>query len=513
MPDEIFELRSDLLASLLRFTQFFYKLRTGRDFLIVHPTGRENRYITLCRELTNAFKLKYNRLYINICPGSGKSEICRHFVAYCLAYYPDCKFLYVSFSEARAVESTAIIKDIIELPAYKRLFGVKIHPDFASKSNFKTTAGGQVVAFGSGGSITGGDAGLPGLDRFSGCLIIDDFHKPDEVISDTLRQAPINNYKNTLQYRPRSSKVPIIAIGQILHEQDIFNFFEKEDGHKWHSVVLQSRDPAGNILCPEIYPKEYLDELERTSPYDFAAQHQQKAQPAGGGIFKPEWFPILEKEPKILATFITGDTAETDKTYNDRTVFSFWGLYKIIQREVESDMYALHWLDCVELNVEPKDLEGEFWAFYRTCMSHQVKPGLIAIEKKSTGTTLLSVLKTVQGLEVHDIDRNNTIHKAVRFLKMQPYIAKGQISIPQYGKHKDMVLEHMRKITVNNSHRWDDIADTVADACQIALIDQVLIHKYITKPNQDNATASVIMAKSQQIAALRKQAFGERRFV
>ena len=44
-------------------------------------------------------------------------------------------------------------------------------------------------------SITGFDAGLPGLDRFSGAIIYDDAHKPDEATSDVMREAVIENYK------------------------------------------------------------------------------------------------------------------------------------------------------------------------------------------------------------------------------------------------------------------------------------------------------------------------------
>ena len=36
----------------------------------------------------------------------------------------------------------------------------------------------------------------------------------------------------------------------------------------------------------------------------------QNPVPAGGGIFKKDWFVDLLVEPKIIASFITADTAE-----------------------------------------------------------------------------------------------------------------------------------------------------------------------------------------------------------
>jgi hypothetical protein len=48
----------------------------------------------------------------------------------------------------------------------------------------------------------------------------------------------------------------------------------------------------------------------------------------------------------------------------------------------------------------------------------------------------------------------------------------------------------MSKITANETHRWDDIADTAADAIKIALIDKTIIS------SQVNAVDYTQMAKS-----------------
>ena len=55
-----------------------------------------------------------------------------------------------------------------------------------------------------------------------------------------------------------------------------------------------------------------------------------------------------------------------------------------------------------------------------------------------------------------------------------------------------MCLNHMRKITLNDSHRFDDIADTHCDAIKLALIDQIIPKTYI---NQDNLANDVITGK------------------
>jgi len=226
-PD-IQQYKIQLLGSLLLFTKTFFKLYTGREFNISTPQSREPHQITICKTLTDIFYLKNLRLYINIPPGHGKSTFLTYFVAWAFAHYPDCQFLYISYGQELAAKHTANIKAIMQMPTYQQLFGVKIDPNSSAKDDFATNYGGRVKAFGSNGSITGQDAGLPGEERFTGCVIMDDMHKPGEVFSDRMREYVMQNYGYTIQPRPRSPIVPMVAIGQRLHEDDIFNMPELE---------------------------------------------------------------------------------------------------------------------------------------------------------------------------------------------------------------------------------------------------------------------------------------------
>ncbi len=152
---------------------------------------------------------------------------------------------------------------------------------------------------------------------------------------------------STLQSRINSPGLtPIIFIGQRLHEDDLgAKLINGYDGYEWPSVILKALDEAGNAICPRMHTTEQLKIMEKSMPYEFAAQYQQNPMPAGGALFKPEDFVILDETPKnIVSTFITVDTAETEKTYNDATVFSFWGLYKIPELEHETDVWGLHWI-------------------------------------------------------------------------------------------------------------------------------------------------------------------------
>lgn len=482
--NDLLEYKLKLLGSPLFFTQVFYKLRTGRDFEITEPIGRESHFITISKSLKKVFNGDVQKLIINIPPRYGKTEMLIHFVAWSMARHPDSNFIYVSYSHTLAKRQTQTIREIINLPFYKKMFGVEICPDSSAKDNFKTTQGGIVYGVGSEGAITGFGSGINNCERFGGCIVIDDIHKPNEVTSDTIRQSTNEWYFTTLQSRLNNPKTPIIYIGQRVHEDDLAANLIKTN--EWGKIIIPSIDAVGNALNPKMHSKEVLLKMKEQNPYVFSAQYQQDPQPSGGGIFKPEWFYLMDEEPEVLTTFITADTAETDKDYNDATVFSFWGIHKIKHGNDDTDILGLHWIDCVELRVEPKDLQKEFMQFYSNCMRYKVKPSLIAIEKKSTGTTLLSVLSNYQGLQLHNIDRTKASrNKTDRYLEIQQYLASKRVSLPRYSNHTNMCIEHCRKITANASHRFDDIADTLYDAVKIGLIENYLFSNFIHQDTSD----------------------------
>lgn len=465
-----------LRGSFLLCTQFFYEHVTGRQFVVSVPQGRESHHITVARALTQVARLQILREIINLPPGSGKSTFLCMWIAWCWATYPDANFLYISYSHELAAKHTAFIRSIVSSRLYQYLFDVHIDSQSRAKDSFKTLDGGSIKAFGSGGAITGQDAGLPNLERFSGAVILDDAHKPDEAHSEPMRNRVITNYDETIRQRCRGVNVPIIYIGQRVHEADLTDFFlSGRDVDEWHTTILKGLDDAGNALYPEMMPKEKLLLLQEKSPYVFASQYQQNPMPAGGALFKTDWFVLLDDEPDCLATFITADTAETDKSWNDATAFSFFGIYEIETLGRKTGELGLHWIDCVELRIEPKDLRAAFIDFYANCVRYKTPPSVAAIEKKSTGVTLLSTLQEMRGLQIRQIERNsNSGSKTQRFLNMQPIVASKKVSVTRRAKHAPKCIEHMGKITANDTHRNDDIADTLSDGVQLGLIEKTI---------------------------------------
>lgn len=499
-------LKAQLQGSFLLFVQTFYPLLTGREFIISKPQGRESHFVTIARELVKCARLETSRLVINVPPGHGKSALLSFWVAWTMASHPDSKYLYISYSHTLAASHTDTIRRIMMLPQYRSLFDVNLRSDSKAKDFFQTMQGGAVGAFGSSGAITGRDAGLPGLERFSGALIIDDAHKPDEVHSDLVREGVLQNYRETIQQRVRGINVPMIFIGQRLHEADLAAYLlNGDDGSEWRRVILKAIDEAGNALYPEAFPLKMLEIKRERDIYVFASQFQQDPQPAGGALFKPEYFCILDNEPDIFTTFITADTAETSKSYNDATVFSFFGVYEIENFGKKTGELGLHWIDCMEIRVEPKDLKDEFISFWMGCSRHKIAPQIAAIEKKSTGVTLISVLQELRGIQIRDIERNKSSgSKTQRFLEIQPYVAAKRISFTNGAKHAQICINHMTKITANDSHRFDDIADTLADGVKIALMDR----QFENRQQENEKIAATIMQQQKSMLRTRNVLYG-----
>lgn len=479
-----------LKDSFSAFLDYFFPLIYGRPFRNRKAFGRLSYNDTIIPALEAALRHDpiYKRLYIASPPRYGKTTLVCFFIAWALAKYPKSNFIYASYGKELSVKQTKLIKQITSLPQYNVLFGIHVRKDFSAAENFGFNTGGEVFGAGAEGGITGRGAGVTDSDEFGGCIIIDDIHKPMEVTSDKYRGTIKEWFGNTLVNRVNNpSKTPIIMIAHRLHEDDLpANLMAgTADADPWTSIVLPALDDANIALMPDMHDREQLLKMQEIDPYNFASQYQQNPIPAGGALFRVKFFePLLDEIPdNILFTFITADTAETKDTWNDQTVFSFWGVYKIKSGFQETDVWGLHWIDCWASHMEPRELRPAFQTFWTDCLRFPVKPQFAAIEKKSTGVTLLSELYSLRGLEIRDIERSKADgNKSSRYIDMQKYIAQKRITLHKNCKHASIVIEHMSKITANDSHRHDDIADTCYDAVKLLYIDNALESLMPEKP-------------------------------
>lgn len=296
-------------GDLLSFTRWMFKVRKGAKWELA-----PSHHYALSAALMRVYAGKTKRLIINMPPRYSKTEFVENFIAWSLGQYPDCEFIYTSYSARLAAKSSWDCREIVNHPEYKAVFpGTRLRDDSAAKDEWRTTAGGLVYAAGSGGTITGYGAGKmrPG---FGGCIVVDDPHKADEATSDVMRANVIDWFQNTLESRLNSPDTPIIVIMQRLHEGDLSGWLLRGgNGEKWDALILPAIREDGSALWPYKHNLERLRQMEQAAPYHFAGQYLQRPAPLEGGVIKPDRMTILEAIP-AGTRFVRGwDLAATEK--------------------------------------------------------------------------------------------------------------------------------------------------------------------------------------------------------
>lgn len=470
--DNVAEFRKP--GGFFKFCQIFFPILTGRPYTIPRPNSRRPHVFEMCEQLEYTFFHPQENLGIFIPPGHLKTTHLILYVAWTMSIYPDCNYMYTSYSARSSATNTAYILALMQSQKYQDLFFVRIDPKKKARDDFYTLpcgkyGAGRVYAAGFEGTITGVNAGLPFEERYTGALLIDDIYNVGEANSPTIVAKTEYNYVNVLTPRVRGPNVPTICICQNTGDKSlIWKFIEQDDIKSWRFIKLPAIDAVGNALAPEIRDESWLLKMKETQPYLFKTQYQQEKVPLGEPLYEAKDFVETDDDPEILTTFITVDTAETDKTYNDATALSFWGVYKLKEGGHDVGKYAIHLLNCWEERVMPAMLVYRIKEFYMQACMYKVKPRTIFIEKKSTGTMTLDLMQDMRGVEVIGIEHGPTSgSKADRFIAMQKYVKQKLISYNWSARFSKMFVEHMVSINPGMTHKHDDICDTVEMACDV----------------------------------------------
>jgi predicted phage terminase large subunit-like protein len=285
----------------------------------------------LCKLLEEVSDGRHDRVLINVPPGTMKSLLVSVFwPAWEWGWKPHLRYIAASYGGHLSIRDNLRLRMIVSSPRYSKLF-----PNFAfmgdqnAKERFNTTAGGWRIATSVGGVGTGEHP-----DRF----IIDDPHSAAQAASDVERQSALDWFDRTVSTRGITRGVVIIVIMQRLHEQDLSGHLLQRGG--WLHVCFpmkyettrrndptwkpDPRDPRrtpGTLLWPTLFPELIVRNLEiNLGPYGTAGQLQQRPAPEGGGLFKREWFKIVDALPVHIKRRCRGwDTASTENA-GDYTV-------------------------------------------------------------------------------------------------------------------------------------------------------------------------------------------------
>lgn len=525
-------IRSKSTKSFLNFTRIWFELIQGDRLLV----NWHHRLMASKIDDLLSGRLVPRNLIINIPPGGTKTEFFSiHFPAYVNALVQEKRLkrfrnLNISFADTLVKRNSRRTRDIIASREYQEFWPCSFGVNQAEEWEIKDERGrsiGQTVSRSSNGQITGGRGGYYGPE-FSGMVMLDDYNKPVDMLSESRRKSANTLLVNTIRSRrgdkSKEHPTPFVSIQQRLHTDDATGFMLAGGmGVPFHHVAIpamidekyiQSLDDPWRSLCwetvkdtdsvvvggvrywsywPQMEDVNDLLQLWEKDRYTFLSQYQQNPMALTGGIIDTSWFRTYTTLPKLTHRAVYVDTNSGKvEDWLDYTVFTLAGM------GVDGNLYII---DVVRGRWDPEDLlkkAEEVWEKWRLSGSMRVMPlRHMAIEEKQAGQGLITTLKKRSqtpgqlAIPVREIPRGTGQNKLVRCLNVIPQIKTGKVFVP--ATHTDdgqklssifyedgtiagsteWVLTAMTEcaaFSADDSHDNDDILDTWMDAIDDNLI-------------------------------------------
>lgn len=331
-------------------------------------------------------KNEKRNLMINCPPGTGKSLLLQYFITWCFARNKNNMFCYVAYGERLIKKLSRDSRNLMMLPEWEELFGKEMDPNDKSVLNYHLISGGVRSGLTAGtvsSALLGLDAGVPGVEGFSGGLLMDDANSTS-VLTSVHEQIELPDiYQRKLATRRRTPTTPTIATQQRICENDFSGWILKNEPEDWEFLIIPALDEGGESFYPKRYPKEELEKLQKQNPYMFAAMYQQAPIENYGAYFHEEWIRTYRANPDDFSKiFITTDFGFT--TTGDKSVFCCWGLAK------DNNLYLLRSL---QGKWESPDAKKYFVDFFRRCNSAYRQCRRVYIENTLSGLGFIQEMR------------------------------------------------------------------------------------------------------------------------
>jgi hypothetical protein len=280
----------------------FMTLTPGQKFI------RSWHLEAIAYQLERVRKGEIKRLIINMPPRSLKSIMASvAYPAYLLGLDPTRRIICTSYSGELAKKHSNDFRAVLDAKWYRGTFPrTRVGPFKNNETEIEMTERGFRLATSVGGTLTG---------RGGDTIIIDDYIKPDDALSETRRSAANQWFTNTLLSRLDDKRTgAIIVVMQRVHMDDLTGFLtEQSDGWEmlnlpaiaehdqsipcWNGAFYHRK--AGEVLSPEREPLDVLEDMKLQIGSDaFSAQYQQMPVPPGGAMIKRAWIARYAELPQ-----------------------------------------------------------------------------------------------------------------------------------------------------------------------------------------------------------------------
>jgi len=416
-------------------------------------------------------------LIINIPPGHMKSLLTSvFFPCWVWTRRPQTRWLCASYAESLALRDSLKCRRLIQSPWYQERWGhvFQLAGDQNQKGRFENDQTGYRLAVGVGGAVTGERGDF---------LICDDPHKALEAGSEAALDTTLEWWDNTWSTRSNNPRtVAKVLIMQRLSERDVAGHVLDKmaaGGEQWETLILPAeyeptthvtalgwRDPRqepGELLWPQLFGPAEIAALKATmTEQGVAGQLQQRPAPAGGAIYKREWWDGVNRydagdarySRRAVGRWISIDTAFKTKRASD---FSGFGVYDL------SPEYRLLVREATRAKLEFPDLLAEIERLVARWNQDGKLQGII-IEDKASGISALQTLKAMAAPALAKllIPFEPPGDKPSRGRQASAWCQRGMVWLPQPGDAAPWLYDFEGELFVFPAAAHDDMADTLS---------------------------------------------------
>jgi phage terminase large subunit-like protein len=346
---------------------------------VIEPKNpfKDNWHIgAVCEHLTAVSMGQILVLLINMPPGTMKSFLFSVlWPTWEWIKNPHYRYLCASHDQTLSTRDSMRVRDIVESEWFQaRWPHVQLRDDENQKTKFATTQTGWRIAT----SVKG-----RGVGEHPNRKIIDDAHKPTEILEAEDSAAVMNWYKNTMSQRGKGLGAATVLGGQRLADHDIFGSLQSEEEARGavHLVLPMRYDPKlyidlkipettkigfkdprtveDELLWPEMFDEENVQQSETDLGEDgAAAQLQQRPIQAKGTMFNKLQIKIIERLPDDAWQAVRyWDTAATEGGKGAQTA----GVRMVKTRSLKfiiTDIEAGRWADPLDTIKRTAKLDG-----------------------------------------------------------------------------------------------------------------------------------------------------------
>lgn len=412
-----------------------------RAWHLVEPASplRWNWHLdVICRALEQVARREVRDLVINVPPGMSKSLLVDVlFPAWVwtlradyapalpsMLFGPGHRFITASYADDVVLRDARKMRTLVMSDWYRaRWPGVEIPSDAsASKaaSMFYTTRGGMRFSTTVRGSVTG---------QHCDTLIVDDPIDPmgAAAASGTELDLVLSWWNETMQTRFRDHATSArILVMQRVHERDLSAEMIRAgattvclpmeyDPHHPHVCAEDPRAEAGELLCPDRFPRDVVERLKTAlGPYGAAAQLNQSPSPAGGGVFRKEWLQRYWVDLPPGGSFVQSWDMSFGNTVGSSDVCGQ------VWYQLGADFYL------VDQDSQQRDFPATLDAV-RAMTARWPKAHKKLVEKKANGAAVIDTLKReIPGLEPIEPEGG----KVARANAVVTFFASGNVLLP-----------------------------------------------------------------------------------